>query len=66
MPRLRTTEPKTVHIYPIEGVFIGGVPAIEQDVTEAEAKRLLEYKPPAFVIDPLYGAAEDKQHPEGE
>ncbi len=42
---------KTVRIYPVPGVSIMGVPAIEQDVTEAEAKRLLAYQPPAFTTE---------------
>jgi hypothetical protein len=47
-------------IYPIDGVHIPGVRAVDHDVEEAEALRINAYMPPAFVIDPLYGAEEDK------
>jgi len=50
---------KLVHLVPVEGFYIGGVPAIEMDVTEAEAAELLRYYPPAFVIaeKPVKGPA---------
>lgn len=38
----------TVRIYPVPGAYLVGVPAIEQEVSEAEAKRLLKYDPPIF------------------
>lgn len=40
-------------IYPIEGVHIPGRRAVEQTVTEAEWLVINEYRPPAFVCDPL-------------
>jgi hypothetical protein len=49
-------------IYPIEGTYIPGRRAVEQDVTEAEWLVINEYQPPAFVCDPLEGVPES---PEG-
>lgn len=68
MPRHKTVKVEGVelfHIYPVEGVTIPGVPAREQDVTESEWLRLNEFKPPAFVLDPL-PPEEDNDPKEGE
>ena len=51
------------HIYPVEGVYIPGRKHIEQDVTEAEWLVINEFKPPAFVCDPLEGASEGDESP---
>lgn len=53
------------HIYPIQGVYINGVSAAEQDVTEDEWLRLNEYKPPAFVCDPLPSVEDTTPEKEG-
>ena len=55
MPATRPPKPRRarlVHIIPIEGVYIPGVPHREQDVTEAEWLEISRYKPPAFVRRP--------------
>ena len=39
-------------IYPAPDAFIHGVPAVEQEVTAEEAKRLLSYYPVAFTTEP--------------
>ena len=41
----------TVHLYPTSDHHIGGVPAVEQDVTPERARELLAYAPPAFTTD---------------
>jgi hypothetical protein len=41
-----------VTIYPTEGAYIPGVPAVEQEVDQATADALLAYSPPAFTTDP--------------
>ena len=43
---------RTYHLVPIEGITIPGVPAREQDVDEAEARRIAAYRPSAFHITP--------------
>jgi hypothetical protein len=55
------TEKKLVTIYPTGDAYIAGVAAVEQEVSEAEAKKLLAYTPPAFTTDPPKG----HQKPEG-
>lgn len=45
-----TTE-KLVKLYPTGNAYILGEPAEEREVTEAEAKRLLRYDPPAYTTD---------------
>ena len=64
MTRPRKQEP-TLRIYPIEGVLIDGVRAVEQDVTEADWLRINEYQPPAFVHDPLPPEEEPTPEKEG-
>lgn len=46
------SKPKTVRLYPVEGVSIPGVPSQECEVTEAEAAELLAYIPAAFTVEP--------------
>ena len=67
MPRRKR---KTVHfaegvelyrIHPIEGVHIPGRKAVEQSVTEAEWLVINEYRPPAFVCDPLPPEAAEEE-----
>lgn len=38
-------------IYPTGTAFIPGVPAIEQEVSDKDARRLLKFSPPAFTLD---------------
>ena len=54
---------KLVHIIPVPGVHIVGVPAKEQGVSEAEWQRLSEFKPPAFTKKAL--PKEDQDPKEG-
>ena len=44
------TAKKLVHVVPTGKAFIDGVPAVEQDVTLAEAAALMAHQPPAFAI----------------
>ena len=44
--------PKLIHLYPIPGVSIPGVPAIEQDATAEQWADYQRYQPPAFTTDP--------------
>jgi hypothetical protein len=61
----KTVDKKTVHIFPAEGAYIPGVPAIEQDVDAETAKELLAYSPPAFTLKPpAEGPAEEPAQPE--
>jgi len=39
-------------IYPTGDHYIPGVPAVEQDVDRATARRLLAWTPPAFTAEP--------------
>ena len=55
---------KTVHLYPTAGAFILGEAAEEKDVSEADARRLLAYHPPAFTTDPPHRAATPTETPE--
>ncbi len=41
-----------VTVYPIPGMFLNGVPAVEQEVTPERADELLGYKSPAFTRIP--------------
>lgn len=43
---------KTVHLWPVPGVFIPGEPATERDEPPDKAAELLGYSPPAFTTDP--------------
>jgi hypothetical protein len=54
---------KLVHLEPVEGNYIGGVPAVPMDVTEAEAAELLAWSPPAFVVAPPVKPAKEPAHP---
>ena len=49
---------KTVHLYPVLGAFIPGVPAVECDVSPERAAELLAWYPPAFTTDPPDAPAE--------
>ena len=40
-----------VRLYPTNDAFIPGVPAVEQEVDEEEAERLLSFTPPAFATE---------------
>lgn len=42
----------TRHLRPTNDAFIPGVPAVEQDVDDEEAERLLSFFPPAFTEAP--------------
>ena len=44
-------------IYPTGTAYIGGVEAIDQEVSAARAKELLAYRPAAFTTDPKLSAA---------
>ena len=63
--------PKLIHLYPIPGVSIPGVPAIEQDATAEQWADYQRYQPPAFTTDPPHpppiAAAPDEptEAPEG-
>lgn len=46
-------------IYPTGTAYIGGVEAIEQEVSAARAKKLLAYRPAAFTTDPKQAAMSD-------
>ena len=46
-------------IYPTGTAYIGGVEAIEQEVSAARAKELLAYRPAAFTTDPKQAATSD-------
>jgi len=37
-----------VRLLPVPGAYITGEPAVEREVTAAEADRLLSFKPPAY------------------
>ena len=43
-------------IFPTGLAYIGGVEAIEQEVSAARAKELLAYRPAAFTTDPKQAA----------
>lgn len=47
-----TAKPKTVHLYPVEGVSVYPWPAAEFDATEEQAAELLAYIPPPFTTEP--------------
>jgi len=40
----------SVHVFPVAGAWLPGIPATEQDVTEAEAERLVATG--AFTLEP--------------
>ncbi len=46
-------------IYPTGTAYIGGIEAIEQEVSAARAKELLAYRPAAFTADPKQAAKSD-------
>lgn len=48
-------KPKTVHLYPVPGASIPGVPSEECDVPEDVAADLLAYIPAAFTTEPPRG-----------
>lgn len=62
---IRAEGTELLRIYPIEGVHIPGRKHIEQDVTEAEWLVINEYRPPAFVCDPLPPAVEVEEPTRG-
>ena len=41
-----------VKLYPTANAYVLGEPAIEREVTETEAKRLLKYEPPIYTTTP--------------
>lgn len=55
---------KLVHIVPIEGVSIPGIPSIEQDVTTTQWHELQKYVPPAFTAAPADEPTEEPASPE--
>ena len=46
------TKPRTVRLYPVEGVSVYPYPAVEFDADEATAAELLAYIPPPFTTEP--------------
>jgi len=48
------------HLWPVDGAFVSGVPAIEQDVDDELAAELLAHTPPAFTLERPAGAKPPK------
>lgn len=48
---MTATKPRTVRLYPVEGVSVYPWPAVEFDATEAEAAELLAYVPAPFTVE---------------
>lgn len=42
--------PEVVRLSPVPGAYIPGEPAVEREVSPAEAERLLAFEPPAYVL----------------
>ncbi len=55
---------RLVHLRPVDGRFIPGVAAIDQDVTPEEAEILLAYTPAAFTADHPKAPRPDRPPPE--
>jgi hypothetical protein len=47
-----TTKPRTVHLYPVPGVFVDPYPSEECDVPPEVAEFLLAHIPPPFTTEP--------------
>lgn len=47
-----TAKPKTVHLYPVPGVFVDPYPSEECDVPPEVAEFLLAHIPPPFTTEP--------------
>jgi hypothetical protein len=56
------------HLWPVEGAFIPGVAAVEQDVDDDTAAELLAFQPPAFSLTPpaIFESAAEPAALEGE
>lgn len=52
MPTKKRAAEEAVRLFPVPGAFIHGEPAVEREVSPAEAERLLSFRPAAFTKTP--------------